>query len=49
MNEGLETLGTDEYVLGEKKYFGVFEKSGLRHVKLPSTLKRIECGAFMHC
>ena len=49
LNEGLETLGTDELTPEGEHYLGVFEESGLRDVKLPSTLKRIECRAFAEC
>lgn len=45
--EGLKALGTDECpTLDGKQMSGVFEKSALESVKLPSTLKRIECKAF---
>lgn len=47
-NEGLEVLGTDEY-FNDKSYYGVFEESSVERVKLPSTLKRIEYGAFEYC
>ena len=49
LNEGLETLGTDECKLNRDKCFGVFEKSGLKRVRLPSTLRRIEYNAFLGC
>ena len=49
LNEGLEALGTDECKPDGKLYSGVFQKSGLRRVRLPSTLRRIECGAFADC
>lgn len=42
LNEGLETLGTDEYKSDGKGYLGVFQESGLRRVRLPPTLRRIE-------
>lgn len=50
VNEGLEALGTDEYdddndVLGA----GTFEGSGLKRIKLSSTIKRIEYCAFENC
>ena len=32
-----------------RRYPGVFEESGLRDVKLPSTLRRIEYSAFAEC
>ena len=41
LNEGLEVLGTDEYRLDGKRYSGVFQESGLRRIRLSSTLKRI--------
>ena len=49
LNEGLETLGTDELTPEGEHYLGVFEESGLRDVRFPSTLKRIECRAFAEC
>ena len=49
LNEGLETLGTDEYPDGEGRWRGVFDGSGLKRVKLPSTLRRIEYSAFRDC
>ena len=49
LNEGLEALGTDEYDNEGKPYYGVFEKSSVKRVKLPSTLRRIEYGAFENC
>ena len=49
LNEGLEVLGTDEYRQDGKEYSGVFQESGLKRVKLPSTLKRIEYRAFTAC
>lgn len=49
INEGLEALGTDEYQPDGKTYFGVFEGSGLRRVRLPPTLKRIEYRTFLEC
>ena len=42
LNEGLEVLGENKYVPNDRRYCGVFEESGLKDVKLPSTLKRIE-------
>lgn len=41
-------LGTDDRGADGKILYGVFAKSVLEHVELPSTLKRIENGAF-HC
>lgn len=49
LNEGLETLGTDEYKPDGERYPGVFQESGLKRVKFPSTLKRIEYTTFMDC
>ena len=49
LNEGLEALGTSEYVSDDKTYCGVFEKSGLESVKFPSTLRRIKCTTFFNC
>ena len=46
MNEGLETLGNGE---DDKYNFGVFKSSGIRKVRLPSTLRRIEHDAFWGC
>ena len=47
--EGLEVLGTDEYLEDGKMYCGVFEESAVERVELPSTLKRIEYSAFEKC
>ena len=49
LNEGLETLGTEEHSLVPSRYSGVFQQSGLERVKLPSTLKVIKNEAFMSC
>ena len=49
LNEGLETLGTDEYMPDGRRYPGVFQESGLQQVGLPPTLKRVEYRAFMDC
>ena len=48
-NEGLETLGTDEYKDDGGMGSGVFENSGLKRIKLSSTIKRIEYSAFENC
>ena len=48
-NEGLEVLGTDEYADGRGSLLGVFEDSSIESVKLPTTLKRIECNVFKNC
>ena len=47
--EGLEVLGTDEYLKDGGLYYGVFEESSVEKVKLPPTLKRIEYNAFGNC
>ena len=49
MNEGLEVLGTDEYKEDGDMRAGAFEDSGLRKIKLSSTIKRIEYFAFENC
>lgn len=49
LNEGLEVLGTDERIAIDIGYYGVFEKSAVEEVVLPSTLKRIEYSAFEDC
>ena len=49
INEGLAVLGTDEYLDGGGQWYGVFGKSALEYVELPSTLKRIEYYAFQNC
>ena len=41
-------LGTNDHP-GGKDWAGVFTDSALESVKLPSTLKRIEYGAFEYC
>lgn len=50
-NEGLEVLGTDEH--SDDDFFdelcGVFQRSAVERVELPSTLKRIEYRAFKKC
>ena len=51
LNEGLEVLGTDEH--SDDDFFdelcGVFQRSAVERVELPSTLKRIEYRAFKKC
>ena len=42
-------LGTDEYPSDGGSYYGVFQESAIEDVRLPSTLKRIECDAFSNC
>lgn len=36
LNEGLETLGSDDYL-----HAGVFQDTALEDIKLPSTLKKL--------
>lgn len=48
-SEGLEALGTDDYLDNGVLRPGVFENSSLNNVRLPSTLKRIEYSAFQGC
>ena len=48
LNEGLKVLGTDEY-FDDEIYRGVFEESAVERVSFPSSLKRIEYGAFRSC
>ena len=49
LNEGLETLGTEECGPDGRICSGVFEESGLERVRLPSTLKKIEGNTFLDC
>ena len=49
LNEGLKVLGTDEYPPNGKQYSGVFEASGLKKVRIPSTLRVLEYSAFRNC
>ena len=49
LNEGLEVLGTEEVDQKYSAYNGVFSKSALENISLPSTLKRIEHDAFYGC
>ena len=49
VNEGLEVLGTDEYKDDGNMRAGAFENSGLKIIKLSSTLRRIEYSAFEDC
>lgn len=49
LNEGLQVLGTDEHFENSGMYFGVFQESAVKHVDLPSTLRRIEYNAFEKC
>ena len=49
LNEGLAVLGTKEQGGEMQFYYGVFERSGLRTVSLPSTLVAVEENAFADC
>lgn len=49
LNEGLTSLGTEEYEEDGKPWRGVFEESALESIELPSTLRRIEYDAFTNC
>ena len=49
INDGLETLGTDECLYHGKVYSGVFGDSAVESVELPKTLQVIECQAFREC
>ena len=49
LNEGLEVLGTNEYSKYGDMYCGVFQRSAVEEVALPSTLKKIEYSAFEEC
>ena len=49
VNEGLEAIGTDEYKDDDDTGSGAFEDSGLRKIRLSSTIKRIGFSAFKDC
>ena len=49
LNEGLEVLGTDKYLEDLDCEKGVFNRTALKNTELPSTLRRIEFGAFCSC
>ena len=49
LNEGIETLGTDERSLDQLTFCGVFQESRLKKVKFPSTLRVIKNETFMGC
>lgn len=49
LNEGLETLGSQEYNADHRPYAGVFENSAVEMVGLPRSLERIEPNAFRNC
>lgn len=49
LNEGLEAIGTDEYDNDGDELLGAFHYSTVEVVCLPSTLRRIEYGAFREC
>ena len=42
-------LGTDEYANDGTQFYGVLQESVVERIELPSTLKRIEYGAFKKC
>lgn len=42
-------MGADEYPVDGSLFYGVFSGSALEYIELPSTLKRIEYGAFENC
>lgn len=48
-DDGLEVLGTNEYLNNGDPPCGVFESSALESIRLPATLKRIEFSAFESC
>lgn len=48
LNEGLETLGTDEHLNGKWRA-GIFENSALKKIVFPSTLKVIKHRTFADC
>ena len=48
-NNGLEVIGTDEYLNDGGLCYGVFEESSVENIELPSTLKRIEYSVFEGC
>lgn len=49
INEGLESIGKNQYDEYNNKYYGAFENAGVEEVELPSTLKRLEYSAFQNC
>ena len=49
LNEGLETLGTDEHPENGNYWYGVFQGSALESVTLPSTLRKIKEFTFKNC
>ena len=49
LNEGLEKLGAKETVNGREYEGSVFEWSGVQHIRIPSTLKRLEPETFWLC
>ena len=49
MNEGLLNLGEKEVVGRKEVEGGVFVKSAIRSIRLPSTLKRVEAMTFLNC
>lgn len=49
LNEGLETIGKDEYGPHKKPLEGAFQHTWVERAFLPSTLRRIEYAAFRGC
>ena len=49
LNEGLKELGEKEVIDGEDREGGVFYRSAIESIKLPSTLKRLEEETFYYC
>ena len=49
MNEGLQTLGAKEQVKNKDMTGSCFAGSTLESIKLPSTLRVLECATFAEC
>lgn len=49
LNEGLKTLGMNEYEKDGRPGRGAFENCGIQKIRLPSTLTRIEYSTFFDC
>ena len=49
INEGLAVLGTEKPANCARVFCGVFDRSAVEDVRLPSTLKKIECSVFQNC
>lgn len=49
LNEGLEKLGAKETVNGREYEGAVFERTAIKNIRIPSTLKRLERSTFYHC